>query len=431
MNAPKRFVALFQCNGINMEKFWPATSYGALTDASFANGRGISPLQRHKNKLLIPRGIHTVPRGFGWDPSNGCDHKKGMGHKLTARPLGPSGYPTGISVDQEMARHINPPNTPALTLMSGYRSASVLGHISYSGSEQPVTAESNPFLAYQDLVGLSGIDETLRNQIIARRQSVIDLVAEDFATIGAKRLSSADRQKLDMHLTYVRDLERVMDTEGLVSCTVEQSRATEMMQLNPNNVQYDSEFKRMGRMHMDIIAMALACGATRVATLQYASGAAGPIYTWDGMRHEYNHHKLSHGNTRDDDTGTEVAGWEEMIHEIDVWHAQEMAYLLDRMELYTEGSGTMLDNSAVVWMNELSSGKDHDFRDMPYVIAGGLGGYLKQGQYIRVSGPETRGDQDAPHNKLLTTLLNGVGVPATRFGDPLYAQPGELDLLKA
>jgi hypothetical protein len=354
-----------------------------------------------------------------------------MGHKLTGQPLGDSGYPIGISVDQEMARHINPPNTPSLTLLVGYRSNSVLGNISYSGPEQPVTGEGNPFLAYQDLVGLSGVDETLRNQIIARRQSVLDLVSEDFASLGLKRLSQADRTKLDMHFTFVRDLERVMDTDGLVSCTLDSARANELMQIDGGSVSYDSEFKRMGRMQMDIIAMALACGATRVATLQWGSGAGGPIFTWDGMQHAYNHHKLSHGNTRDDDTGEAVPGWEEMIHAIDQWYAGELAYLCDRLSAYTEGNGTVLDNSAVVWMNELSDGKAHDFRDMPYVIAGSCGGYLKQGQYIRVSGPETRGDQDAPHNKLLTTLLNAVGVPTTRFGSADFGEGGEFDTLKA
>lgn len=428
--APRRFVGFFQCNGINLDRFWPTSGYGALTDAGLV-GTAMEPLTRHRSKLLIPRGIHTVPRGFGWDPSNGCDHKKGMGHKLTAQPLGPSGYPLGPSIDQEMARRINPQNTPSLTLMAGYRANSVLGHISYSGSEQPVTGEQNPNLAYQDLVGLSGVDEALRQQIITRRQSIIDLVADDFATINAKRLSGADRRKLDMHLTYVRDLERVMETEGLVSCTLDQGRAAELANLNPRNVELDSEYKRIGRMQMDLIAMSLACGATKVATMQWGSGAGGPIFTWDGMSHGYNHHKLSHGNTRDDDSGTPVDGWQDMIHEIDRWHAGELAYLLDRISSYDEGNGTMLDNTAVLWMNELSHGKDHDFRDSPYVLAGGCGGYFKQNEYIRLSGQNTRGSEDAPHNKLLTTLMNAVGVPTQLFGSAEYGQPGEFDALKA
>jgi hypothetical protein len=82
-------------------------------------------------------------------------------------------------------------------------------------------------------------------------------------------------------------------------------------------------------------------------------------------------------------------------------------------------------------MNELSHGKAHDFRDMPYVIAGSCDGYFKQGEYIRLSGAETRGDRDAPHNKLLTTLLNAVGVPSTRFGSAEFGAEGEFDLLKA
>jgi hypothetical protein len=101
------------------------------------------------------------------------------------------------------------------------------------------------------------------------------------------------------------------------------------------------------------------------------------------------------------------------------------------MSAYTEGGATLLDNSAVVWMNELSDGKAHDFRDLPYVIAGSCGGYLKQGQYIRLSGENTRGDTDAPHNKLLTTLMNAVGIPTTRFGSAMFGEDGEFDALKA
>ena len=81
-----------------------------------------------------------------------------MGCKLTAQALlEGSEYADGISVDQEIARHVHTDGSPALTLAVGERDTGVLGHISYTGSNQPVTGEQNPWYAYRDLVGLSNL----------------------------------------------------------------------------------------------------------------------------------------------------------------------------------------------------------------------------------------------------------------------------------
>lgn len=435
--ARRRFIAFFMCNGVNMDRFFPSTQYGALTAASFGANRAIAPLAAYRDKLLIPRGIHMVPRGFGWDPGAGDDHAKGMGCKLTAQPLVQgSQYPAGISLDQFIASKINAPGTPALTLMVGAKTPNVRGHISYSGSEQPVTGENNPWLAYQDLIGVTDLDEEALVRLTRRRESVLDLVGAEYEGLLKKKLSKADRDKLEMHFQTVRDLEVGMGNAGVIPRELPPERATEIEGINPDTVSFDAEFKKIGRMQMDILALAIATGATRSATLQWGSGAHGPVFKWDGMSHEYNHHKLSHGNTKDDDTGSAVDGYEEMLYNIDRWFIGEYVYLLDRLAGYDEGGASVLDNSAVVFMNEVSNGKHHDFRDLPYLIAGSCGGYLKMGQYIKVTGQSnTLQDVDAPHNMLLTTLANAVGCteegggPITNFGS--FGQPGEFDELKA
>jgi hypothetical protein len=208
------------------------------------------------------------------------------------------------------------------------------------------------------------------------------------------------------------------------------------------NITDDAQFKRLGRMQMDLIALGLACNHTRVATLQWGSGAGGPTFKWDGMNHTYNHHKLSHGLDNDGATGNAVAGYEDMLYNIDRWFAAEFAYLLDKLKSYDEGNGTLLDNSVVLWINELSDGKAHDFRDIPCVIAGSGGGKLKQGQYLNMSKVANAltayiPDLDAPHNKLLTTIANVVGAkdtdggPVKRFGHPNYGAAGEFTQLRA
>jgi hypothetical protein len=125
-----------------------------------------------------------------------------------------------------------------------------------------------------------------------------------------------------------------------------------------------------------------------------------------------------------------------MLFAIDRWFAGEYAYLLDRLSAYDEGGASVLDNSAVVWMNELSDGKGHDFRDLPVLIAGSAGGYLRQGEYIKVTSQSgTLNDVDAPHNQLLTTFLNAMdarqddGSLYTDFGG--YGEPGLFQQLLA
>jgi hypothetical protein len=127
-----------------------------------------------------------------------------------------------------------------------------------------------------------------------------------------------------------------------------------------------------------------------------------------------------------------------------------------------EGEGTMLDNSAVMWLPELADGNAHNNNNLPIVIAGSAGGYLKQGVAVNVDGGNlgtgnseascSEGNTDVgfntgsnggnvPLNKLYVTLLNAVGAtndgaPITEFGmwdnnSGGINDPGELSALKA
>jgi hypothetical protein len=431
----RRFVGFLTGNGVNMQTFWPA-SMGALSSAELGD-TALYPLIDHMPRVLIPRGIHTVPVGYS-QATAGDDHQKGWGHRLTAAPLDwDTQYATGISVDQVMAAQLNPGGRPALTLSVGPRPGSMVACSSYTGPKQPVTPENNPWLAYKDLMGLSALTPEQLQRLVARRQSVLDVLEQEFDELNAKDLGQADRMKLEMHLDTIRDLEVDM-FQGLVPCALPDDRAQEFEGLDPNTIELDAQYKAVGQMQLDLIALALACGSTVAATMQWHYGAAGPIFNWDGLEGQYNHHKLSHGNTADDNSGAMIPDYLYQIAMIDAWYATQLAYLCDKLAAYQEGDATVLDNSAVCWLNDMSDGLSHSFVNLPYVIVGSCGGYLKTGQQISctASGSFEQSD-DAGHNQLLTTLLNAVGVkgddggPVTNFGDPDYAAPGEFPMLKS
>jgi len=426
--SPKRFLCFFNCNGVNMSKFFPS-SFGALTPESFV-GTTLEPLAAFAPRCLIPRGIHTVPRGYNLDGGPGDDHEKGMGHKLTAQSLADTedAYALGISVDQAIAKALNPPGRQALTLRVGQKKDGVLGHISYTGPEQPVTGENNPWLAYQDFMGLGNEagSSAIPDAEALRRRSVLDLVNREFDDLRSADLSRADQQKIEAHFDSIRDVE--VSLAASVGCNLGAATEADLIALETVNVERDSEFARLTRLSIDVIALSLACDYTRSATLQIGNGAGGPVYTWDGMHHKYNHHKLSHGTTTDDG-GADVPGYEQMLFDIDLWHMKQFNYLLTRLDAYQEADGSsVLDNTVVAYANELSDGKTHDFKDLPWLVVGGAG-YFKRGEYVQLATDPMRGTE-APHSKLLTMFMNAVGIPTTNFGGE-KSVPGEFDALKA
>jgi hypothetical protein len=437
--APKRLVVFFNCNGVNMDKWFPTTAYGALTPASFM-GTGMEPIASYAPKVLLPRGLHQVPRGFGRDPGGGDDHSRGVGCKLTAAPLADTTerYATGISVDQVIAKAVNPGGKGAFNLMVGYRSKDVLGCISYVAPGQQASPFQDPWKAFKDWVGAgTPVAATMVDRAALRRKSVLDLVKGEFDALKANTaVSKQDRDKLDLHFSSIRDVEMGMAAAGLPACNLPAARAAEIMAINPANVTLDSQYEKIGGMMMDIMALAMACDYNRVVTLQWGSGAAGPIFSWlpPALNTMYNHHKLSHGSTTDGGTMNTLpeADWKSALFNIDQWYATQLKGLLDRMSGYTEPGGTLLDNSTVLYMNDLGDGLGHNWMDLPLMLIGSCQGYFKQGQYIKMTvGNGTANDQDAPTNQLCTTLANALGVPMTNFGSAPTGKAGELTALKA
>ena len=423
----KRLGVFFACNGVNMERWFPKLDFGTLTEEHLT-GTANEALIPFRDKLLYPRGVHMSPRGWGRDGGGADDHGKGMAHKLTAQFAEDEDWlALGPSVDHVIAAEINPGTAgarrPPLNLMVGragrYRG---LDFSSYSGPTAAVAAINNPWNAYAEFMNLNndGADaDEAAVRIAARRESVLDLVRDQFDALGRGPLSADDKAKLDAHFTSIRELEQTMTNSGVSCGDAALSERAAPYEGEEEAVEENSAYATIADLQIDIMALALACDYTRVATLQFDHGSGGPIFAWDGMEHEYNHHKLSHGKVRDDCFGdstedgcADVDGYEDMLFDIDAWHQRKYARLLEKLAGYSEADGSsVLDNSVILYTNELSDGKDHSWLDLPYILAGSCAGYFKQGEYLRLGDYE-----EAPHNKLLNTLVNAMGIPSDWFG---------------
>jgi hypothetical protein len=407
-------------NNDEPERFWPSFAPGAMTQAQLAadTERALSELSAHAAKLNIIRGIDF--------PGNGCGHSGGGNQCLTAAkvsqsPSGNLSLAEGESIDNLIQRQLGDAGVEPLTLYVGPKYGYLDEVMSYRGAQQLRAAENNPYNVYMDLFGLNNVDPEILAQLQKKRKSVNDLVRSDMqALLARKDLSKVDRQKLDLHFSGIRDLEI-----GL-QCGLSDGEVADMQAMSANSND-DDLFEDICHLQMDVIALAMACGKARAATLQFGSGNCG-VGFYVGGNKQKSFHKISHRIDGDGDVGPPIPDADVLHHEIDRIHARLFGYLLTKLDSYEFSDGTLLDAGVAVWLNDLGE-KYHSYRRVPYILAGGAKGKLTTGQYLDV-GSQT-------NNKLFNVIGTALGCtksggqPLDNFGDSSL-EPGYISgLLKA
>jgi hypothetical protein len=285
--------------------------------------------------------------------------------------------------------------------------------LSYRGAWNLRAAEENPYNAYTRLFGMNnpGGGSAAAALLAKSRKSVNDLVRQELQDFRARTdLSQSDRDRLDLHFSSIRDLEVAL------SCQFPDAQVSAMQTISPH-VHEDPPRETVVQMQMDIIALAIACGSTRVATLQMGDGNDQSKLPIDGppSTRMNQYHQISHRILGDGSVGAPIPNAVGMHHEIDRWHGRMLKYLLDKLNGYTVGNGTLLDSGLCVWLNDLATGQ-HTKTNLPYVMAGSAGGFLKTGYYIDAG--------NVTHNLMLNTFGAAVGVknaaggPLDDFGAP-------------
>ncbi|MCA9581817.1 MAG: DUF1552 domain-containing protein, partial [Myxococcales bacterium] len=165
----------------------------------------------------------------------------------------------------------------------------------------------------------------------------------------------------------------------------------------------DANAPAIGKMQMDILVMALACDMTRVGSIQWDNSVGGMTFPHLGITD--GHHHFSHFPDTDADAV-------EKLVRINTWYAEQFAYLLGKMRDVKEGDGTLLDNTCVIWVNELARGNYHDRLNMPFLLAGSAGNHFRTGRFLK--------RDDSPHNDLYVSLANAYGIETNTFGDPRF-----------
>ncbi len=375
------------------EGFWPSEE-GELSASILESDseRVLSELSPYGRSITAIKGLSYAFEG------NGCGHSGGGNQCLTANqvsddPSGAASLAMGESVDNYVARAFSENGGAPLTLYTGPRSGYLEEVLSYRGALDIRPAEDDPWTAYQRMLGVDdGVD---LEQLDLRRQSVNDVLSEQLdALMASPQLSSADVARLALHRESIRDFERL-------SCRVTEEQA-QAMQDGVGLSTLDDRRLLVARQHLDLMALAAACGFVRSGTLQIGDGNDGTEYTIDGQRFP-SFHWVSHRIYSDGDDGEAIVGAYEMHKAIDRLYGQTFLHLLDRLNEFG-----ILDQGISVWCNDLGAGVSHSYNNVPFILAGSASGALQAGQFVDYGG--------VTHNKLMNTLINAVGV-RTESGD--------------
>lgn len=458
--SPKRLVIFFTHNGCLTDRWFPAVEDGPLT-ADALKATTLAPLAPFVSKLLLPRGFRSMN---GYAVGQTIDpHDQAMGSKLTCATITEDSnrYATAASLDHVVAKQINPGGAQPLVLSVGAASTKIKEVLSFSAPNTAFPANVNPKTVYNQLTGLLGggaQPATEGDYRLALGESAIDLVKGDLERYQKLNMSQADRKRVQDWLDLLRSTETGMGIPA--SCSASAATAlgvsdTTVAAASPGgpidpgafggggsaagSSNLATSFTQGGDMMMNLMALSMLCDINRSFILVYPGYVT---FNWDNIMHTHDHHGLSH-RTGDFTVGgaCKVEGVLDMIGQIDAWYASKYAKLVGILDSISEGDGKLLDNTATMWLPELSDGAAHNLNNLPIMIAGSAGGYLKQGVAVNVEGKsvgignstktcQNGGDigntgsfgGNVPINKLYVTLMNAVGCTdengekVTKFG---------------
>jgi hypothetical protein len=222
-----------------------------------------------------------------------------------------------------------------------------------------------------------------------------------------RRLGPADVRKLDQYLDSIRDIERRIQ----IASAKPPANLPDVTRPAGIPIDWVEHVKLM----MDLQVLAYQADLTRVATFQTAK--EGSVMTFPQIGVNMQHHEASHHNY--DPAKLDA------LHRINVHQSDLFAYYLTKLDAVKEASGSLLDNSVILFGSTLSNPTVHSQKDLPVMLAGGAGGRLKGGRFIRVPGdPPTWPfaakwpvKSPTPMTNLHLTLLELVGVPTDKLGD--------------
>lgn len=398
---PKRFGVYFWGNGVVPSRWVPS-------------GTGTAWTPSEELRPLVDAGLRdyfNVISGHDIKTGNPRGHHAGTVGILSGAPLipqdpGNAGYASTFSrpsIDQVVASHVSDGTRfrslefgidPRVTTVEG----TTLRYLSHNGPDNANAPEYSPHALFNRLFGEGFSDpnnsEPEVDPRFAIRRNILDAVKDDANRLH-KKLGATDRLRLEQHLDGIQALQNQL--RSIENAPAPPSSCS--LPTNPGEIGSDTQARQRERSRAmsDLLAMALACDATRVWSNLF-NGSVSGTYFWN-IDASNSFHQLTHDEPGD----------QPKVHQIVMFIMEEFAYLLNALKNTPQGDGNLLDYSVILASSDTNSGQRHNIDDYPILVAGKGGGALQTGRHVRSLGANT--------TRVLLTCLKAMDCPHTTFGE--------------
>jgi hypothetical protein len=397
---PRRRLILFTAANGLLERYFTCPSRG---ETDFDLPGALAPLAPYKDRLVV---AHKF-----FNPFSKALHGNQMATlTVTESPQSAAqmrGPPGGISFDRLIAKKAyasDPISSTALGCVA-YRDNANFERalcLSADGARQPYPAIGSPALAFKTYFG-GGVPggETADSLAgtLGKNRGFVDLVNDDIKRLSA-RLGAGERAKLDQYLVTLQQVEKEI---GQLAAAQGNCKTIAPPTIDPRKGAMDETLDaEVLDGHIDVTLAAQRCNLTHVSHISI-EGMEGPHakYSWLGQTR--NHHDDHH------------AGNQPILEKIVVYWMQKMFKVVDTLAKTPEGTGTMLDNSLVVFINCCGGSHHRGHEKHPLIMVAGKNVGMRGGRYLAY--PEGK----YCISDAYTSIANLFLAPAdqiAKFGDP-------------
>ena len=380
---PKRIIFFLQNQGFDPKTCIPAgmTNSGSLAKAKLPEP--IEALEPYKERLHIINGLH----GMHTSPSHSAFFGALGGYR------GSDGVPpSGPTIDYELSKVL--PETLLPHLCIGMDSAEnmkakpTVANLSASGAGQPIFMHSNPNHLYQMLYG--GISQgEIRKQHEAR-SSMFDQI-EQLAIAKGVGLHGINKQRYGQYVNGFNDINGLRERLNKVSGDLR--KFAPKVDQRYTRPEFETDWHDV---LLDLGISALKSGITSVLTI--GSGRGEIFGAWKGLGVEQQGHNLGHMKQPDNPIWIKIRQY----------NSRMLVKLIQELDSVPEGSGTMMDNSLIIYTSNNADYQHTSGKNWPVMLLGNYDGAFKTGCFTQL-------DSKRPINALYTSILRASGVEIDRF----------------
>lgn len=380
--SPKRVIFFLQNHGFDPLTCIPA----GLQESCALSGVTLAPpmqaLQPYQHKMHVITGLHGRHTNPGHSAYFGA---------LSGTRGGNGVPPAAATIDHALSQALPPSLLPPLCIgmesLESMKARPTLATLTASGPNQPTFMHCDPNMLHQMLFG--SVAEGEIKQHYQTRANVLRQV-ERAAQAKAQGLPSSEAARYASFVNGFRDLNGLQDKLSGIS---DQLKAfAPRPDTRYRTPQFETDWHDA---LLEIGIAALQANLTNVLTI--ASGCGEYFGSWKGLGIQDAGHGLGHIDQPDSPIWTKIRQY----------NCAMLVKVMKALEAIPEGTGSMMDNTLIVYTSNNGEKQHTDGSNWPFVLLGNAGGRFKTGQHTFVP--------DRPINDLYTTFLHGVGAPLDRF----------------